>query len=43
MLQVTGEADLKTAMAVRKLQLQGEKLRAETNSVQHAKLNVIVY
>lgn len=41
-LRVAGRPDLKAAIAIRKL-LQGEKLRAETNSVHHTKLNLRVY
>lgn len=43
MLWMAGRADLKTVIACRELQLQGEKLRAETNLVHHAKLNLRVY
>lgn len=42
-LRVTAEPDFKRAMAARKLQLQGEKSRAETNSVHYTKLNLIVF
>lgn len=43
MLRVAGEPAFKMAMAARGLQQRGEKLRAETNSAHHAKLNLIVY